>query len=168
MTTSYSSWLLVSVTLKNVTMAILQLVWLNQWSCYPLRQVLYLFHPCQTQRREKVFIKMYLSLGTQVLSSLTCGYAPNVQKTRVLGRSVCRGTGASSCKRKNVQVSSLKSYLWWFLEHSIGRFDELDAPPDGSCTPIKEELIPSIRELSHPKRGLSHWWWTRLTTSWAL
>ena len=149
-------------------MTILQLVWLNQWSCYPLKQVLCLCHPCQTQRREKVFIKMYLSLGTQVLSSLTCGYAPNVHKSCVLGRSVCKGAGASPCKRQNAQVSSLKSYLWLLLEHSRGRFDELEAPPDGLCTPTKEELIPSIREISHPKRGLSHWWWTWLTTSWAL
>jgi len=30
----------------------------------------------------------------------------------------------------------------------------MDAPPVGSCIPIKEDLIPSIRELSHPKRGI--------------
>jgi len=30
----------------------------------------------------------------------------------------------------------------------------MDAPPVGSCISIKRERIPSIRELSHPKRGI--------------
>ena len=145
----------------------LQLVWLYQQSCYPLRQVLCLCSPCQTPKREKVFINVFIS-GYAGSLNLTCGYASNVHKNCVFGRSVCKGAGASPCKGQNAQVSSLKSYLWSFLEHSRRLFDVYWAPPDGSCTPTKEELIPSIRELSHPKRGLSHWWWTWLTSSWAL
>lgn len=67
-----------------------------------------------------------------------------------------KGHVRPSVKGKMRKFHLKKSYLWLLLEHSRGRFDEMDAPPDGSCIPIKEELIPSIRELPHPKRGLSH------------
>jgi len=62
--------------------------------------------------------------------------------------------GAYSCKGQKAQVSSLKSYLWSFLEHSRSLFDVYEALPDGSCIPIEEELIPSRGELTHPKEGL--------------
>ena len=107
------------------------------------------------QKREKAFKNQYNS-GYALSLTLTCTHAPQVHNTCVLVRSVCKGAGAYPCKGQNAQVSSLKSYLWSFLEHSRRLFDVYEAPPDGSCIPMKEELIPSRGELSHPKRDLSH------------
>ena len=74
------------------------------------------------QKREKVFINVFIS-GYAGSLNLTCGYAPNVHKSCVLVHSVCKGAGAYPCKGQNAQVSSLKSYLWSFLEHSRRLFD---------------------------------------------
>ena len=107
------------------------------------------------QEREKVIKNLYIS-GYAVSLSLTCVYTLQVHNTCVLVRSVYKAMGAYSCKGQKAQVSLPKSYLWSFLEHSRSLFDVYGAPPDGSCIPTKEGLIPSRGELSHPKRGLSH------------
>ena len=133
----------------------MQLVWLHPLSYYPPSQVSCLCSSCQTSRkREKSFKVNYLWYAVSL--SLTCMYATQVHNTCVLVRSVCKGVGAYSCKGQKAQVSLQKSYLWLFLEHSRSLFDVYEAPPDSSCIPTKEELIPSRGELSHPKRGLSH------------
>ena len=74
------------------------------------------------QEREKVFINVFIS-GDAGSLNLTCGDAPNVHKSCVLVRSVCKAMGVYSCKGQKAQVSLQKSYLWSFLEHSRRLFD---------------------------------------------
>ena len=74
------------------------------------------------QKREKVFKSQYNS-GYAVSPTSTCVYAPQVHKTCVLVRSVCKGVGAYSCKGQKAQVLLQNSYLWSILELSRSWFD---------------------------------------------
>ena len=113
---------------------------------------------------EKDIENQYYS-GSALSLTFACGPAPFVHITCVSARSVCKGVGVYPCKSQKAQVSSLKSYLWSLLEPSRRVFDVYWAPPDGSCIPMIEELIPSREELPHPKEGVSHWCWNWITSS---
>ena len=116
------------------------------------------------QRERKSLKNMFIS-GYAGSLYLACVYALQTHCTCVLVRSVSQRLGAYPCKGQKARVSSLKSYLWSLLEPSRRVFDVYWAPPDGSCTPMIEELIPSREELPHPKEGVSHWCWNWITSS---
>jgi len=111
-------------------------------------------------KKERKSLKNQYNFGSTLSPMLTCGPAPLVHNTCVLVCSVCKGEGAYPCKSQKAQVLLQKNYLWSILEYSRRWFDMDWAPPDGSCIPMREKLIPWWGELSLWRRSLSHWWWT--------
>ena len=116
-------------------------------------------------KKERKSLKIMFISGYAGSLYLACVYASQTHCTCVLVRSVSQRMGAYPCKGQKARVSSLKSYLWSLLEPSRRVFDVYWAPPDGSCIPMIEELIPSREELPHPKEGVSHWCWNWITSS---